>query len=105
MSAQRYRLLFNPIFEKDLDEITDYISIHLQNPEAALRLVDDLENAIYRRLGTPLAFAPYPSSKARPHPYYRMNARNYSVFYVVIEDTMEVRRVLYARRNLDKLLP
>jgi toxin ParE1/3/4 len=66
MSMQRYRLLFNPIFEKDLDEITDYISIHLQNPEAALRLVDDLENAIYRRLGTPLAFAPYPPSKARP---------------------------------------
>lgn len=25
MSAQRYRLLFNPIFEKDLNEITDYI--------------------------------------------------------------------------------
>lgn len=56
MSVQRYRLLFNPIFEKDLDEITDYISIHLQNPEA-LRLVDDLENAIYKRLETPLAFA------------------------------------------------
>ncbi len=34
MSVQRYRLLFNPIFGKDLDEITDYISIHLQNPEA-----------------------------------------------------------------------
>ena len=105
MSAQRYRLLFNPIFEKDLDEITDYIPSICKIQRQHSGWSDDLENAIYRRLETPLAFAPYPSSKARPHPYYRMNARNYSVFYVVIDNTMEVRRVLYARRNLDKLLP
>lgn len=73
MSAQRYRLLFNPIFEKDLNEITDYNPSICKNPEAALRLVDDFGNAIYRWLETPLALAPYPSSKARPHPYYRIN--------------------------------
>ena len=104
MSTQRYKLSFLPLFEKDLNEITDYIANHLQNPDAALRLIDDIEIAINKRLEIPLAFAPYPSSKSRPHPYYRINVRNFSVFYIVIGDTMEVRRVLYAKRDLDSLL-
>lgn len=104
MSTQRYKLSFLPLFEKDLDEITDYIPNPLQDPDAALRLIDDIEIAINKRLEIPLAFAPYPSSKNRPHPYYRINVRNFSVFYVVIGDTMEVRRVLYAKCDLDSLL-
>lgn len=104
MSMKKYKLSFLPLFEADLIEITDYISNNLNNPEVALRLVDDIEIAINRRLETPLAFAPYPTSKNRPYPYYRINIRNFSVFYVVIDDTMEVRRVLYAKRNIDNLL-
>ena len=104
MSMKKYKLSFLPLFESDLIEITDYITNNLNNPEVALRLVDDIEIAINRRLETPLAFAPYPTSKNRPYPYYRINIRNFSVFYVVIGDTMEVRRVLYAKRNIDNLL-
>lgn len=104
MSTKKYKLSFLPLFESDLIEITDYITNNLNNPEVALRLVDDIEIAINRRLETPLAFAPYSSSKNRPYPYYRINIRNFSVFYVVIGDTMEVRRVLYAKRNIDNLL-
>lgn len=104
MSIKKYKLSFLPLFEADLIEITDYISNNLNNPEVALRLVDDIEIAINRRLETPLAFAPYPTSKNRPYPYYRINIRNFSVFYVVIDDTMEVRRVLYSKRNIDNLL-
>ena len=101
---KKYKLSFLPLFESDLIEITDYITNNLNNSEVALRLVDDIEIAINRRLETPLAFAPYPTSKNRPYPYYRINIRNFSVFYVVIGDTMEVRRVLYAKRNIDNLL-
>ena len=104
MSMKKYKLSFLPLFESDLIEITDYITNNLNNPEVALRLVDDIEIAINRRLETPLAFAPYPTSKNRPYPYNRINIRNFSVFYVVIGDTMEVRRVLYAKRNIDNLL-
>lgn len=104
MSTKKYKLSFLPLFESDLIEITDYITNNLNNPEVALRLVDDIEIAINRRLETPLAFTPYSSSKNRPYPYYRINIRNFSVFYVVIGDTMEVRRVLYAKRNIDNLL-
>ena len=101
---KKYKLSFLPLFEEDLNEIVDYISTGLQNPSAADHLIDDIESAINKRLEAPLSFAPYPSLKKRPHLYYRINVRNFSIFYVVIDDTMEVRRVLYSKRDLNKLL-
>ena len=103
MNKQTYKLTFLPLFEKDLLEITNYIINTLQNPSAAHRLVDDIELAIIKRLEMPLSYAPYQSSKLRRHPYYRINVRNFSIFYVVIDDTMEVRRLLYSKRNIDEL--
>ena len=67
-------------------------------------MIDDIELAIVKRLEMPLSFAPYQSSKIKNHPYYRINVRNFSIFYVVIDDTMEVRRLLYSKRNIDKLI-
>lgn len=104
MQAKNYKLSFLPLFEDDLNEIVDYISLMLKNPIAAHRLVDEVEHAILKRLENPLSFAPFPSSKPRKTPYYRIQVRNFSVFYVVIQDTMEVRRILYSKRNLDTLL-
>lgn len=104
ISKKRYKLTFLQIFQEDLLEVVDYISNTLQNPDAAKRLVDDIELAIAKRLEMPLAFPPYQSARIREYPYYRINIRNFSVFYVVIDDTMEVRRFLYAKRNVDYLL-
>ncbi|QRG86682.1 type II toxin-antitoxin system RelE/ParE family toxin [Bulleidia sp. zg-1006] len=104
MNRRTYKLTFLPLFEKDLLKITDYITNTLQNPGAAHRLVDDIELAIVKRLEMPLSFVPYQSSKIRKHPYYRINVRNFSIFYVIIDDTMEVRRLLYSKRNIDELL-
>lgn len=104
MQQKTYKLSVLPLFEEDLNEIVDYITYKLQNPNAALRLVNDIEIAINTRLETPIAFAPYPSAKERPYPYYRINVRNFSVFYVVIDDVMEMRRVIYAKRDIDNLL-
>lgn len=104
MNKDSYKLTFLPLFKEDLLEVVDYIANTLKNPDAAHRLVDDIELAIVKRLEMPLAFAPYRSAKIRQHPYYRINVHNFSVFYVVIDDTMEVRRLLYAKRNIDALL-
>ena len=104
MQEKRYKLSFLPLFEQDLNEIVDYISIDLINPKAARKLVDDIEKAILKRLETPLMYAPYESSKTRKNSYYKIKVKNFLIFYVVIEDTMEVRRILYSRRNIDSLI-
>jgi len=99
-----YILSYLPQFEHDLAAARDYITFTLQNPEAAHRLIDDTEKAILKRLENPLSFQQYPSVRKREHPYYRINVRNFSVFYVVIENVMEVRRFVYNKRNLPEIL-
>jgi plasmid stabilization system protein ParE len=101
---KEYTLCYLPLFEQDLAEARDYIAFTLQNPEAALRLVKDTEAAILKRLNNPLAFKPYHSVRDRKQPYYRINIRNYSVFYVVIGNVMEVRRFVYSKRNLPEIV-
>ena len=100
--AEKYRLKFLPLFETDLNEITDYIAFQLQNPAAAERLVDDVEKAICDRLPNAGSFEPYRTTGQHPHPYYYIRVRNFLIFYVLIGDVMEVRRIVYARRDLSR---
>lgn len=104
MIGKRYELRILPLFEEDLNEIVDYIVYRLQNPIAAEKLVDDVEAAIEERRSCAEAFEPYSSSRKREHPYYRIQVRNFTIFYVVIDGTMEVRRILYSRSNIKKKL-
>lgn len=104
MDGKHYELRILPLFEDDLNEIVDYITFRLRNPIAAERLVDDVQAAIHERLSCVEAFEPYRSTKEREHPYYPIQVRNFTVFYVVIGNTMEVRRILYSRRDLKKIL-
>ena len=101
---KKYTLSYIALFEQDLMAARNYIAFTLQNPTAALRLVDDTHAAILKRLDNPLGFEPYKSTRDRKHPYYRINIRNFSVFYVVIGNTMEVRRFSYSKRNLPEII-
>ncbi|MEY8360291.1 type II toxin-antitoxin system RelE/ParE family toxin [Anaerotruncus colihominis] len=102
MNDKPYKLSILPLFEEDLNQIVDYISHRLKNPIAAENFVDEVEKAIYERLTCAESFEQYHSVRERQYPYYRIQVRNYSIFYVVIGDTMEVRRIIYSRRNLKK---
>lgn len=101
---KRYHLRYLDLFEEDLNQIVDYIMHHLESPEAAANLVSDVEEAIKKRCTCAEAFEPFQSNRDRQHPYYRIYVHNYTVFYVVIGDVMEVRRILYSRRDLAELL-
>lgn len=102
MDGKQYKLQILPLFEDDLNEIVDYIANRLQNPIAAENLVDAVEAAIAERLTCAEAFEPYRSSKERRYPYYRIQVKNFTIFYVVIDDIMEVRRIIYSRRDITK---
>ena len=101
---KKFNLRYLPLFEQDLAEARDYIAFTLQNPVAALRLVEDTEEAILERLNNPLGFEPYRSARDWKQPYYRINIRNFAVFYVVIGNVMEVRRFVYGKRNLSEIV-
>ena len=101
---KNYTLRYLPLAKDDLLEIVDYIQNNLQNPIAAQNILDKIENAILERLKNPESFAIWNSKKIREHPYRRINVGNYTVWYVVIDDVMEIRRILYSRRNEEELI-
>lgn len=102
MENINYKIKYLPQFEQDLSEIVDYISNKLMNPMAATNLVNEVEKSILKRLESPLSYEAFPTTRKRKNAYYRIYVKNYMVFYVVIEEVMEVRRILYDRRNLSK---
>ena len=100
----KFELRYSPLFYEDLDKITDYLLFELKNELAAKKLVDNVEEAIKKRLASPLSATTYRSLVRRSHPYRRILVSNYLIFYVVIDDSMIVRRMLYGRRDLDRIL-
>jgi plasmid stabilization system protein ParE len=100
----KFELRYSPLFYEDLDKITDYLLFELKNELAAKTLIKNSEAAIKKRLGSPLSTAPYRSISSRPHQYLRILVGNYLIFYVVIDNVVIVRRMLYGRRDLDRIL-
>jgi addiction module RelE/StbE family toxin len=99
-----FELRYSPLFYDGLDRITNYILLDLKNEIAAKTFIDNVETAIRKRLENPLQAAIYPSMRRRQYDYRRIIVGNYLIFYVVIEHKMIVRRLLYGRRDLDKIL-
>lgn len=109
MADANYQLRYLPIFYEDLEEKILYIADRLKNPEAENDLIDAVEKAIMDRLPVAESFEPYYSLKDRKYPYYRIYVKNFTVFYVIIDDEgadkiMEVRRFLYNRQNRDRIV-
>lgn len=98
-----YKLKYSPLFKDDLKSVSEYISKTLKNPQAAKRLVAETRKAIRNRLSFPLGAEPY-HIEGTDRSFYRIYVNNYTVFYVVIDDVMEVRRFLYSARDFDRLL-
>jgi plasmid stabilization system protein ParE len=102
--VKKYTLSYLPMFDADLLESWEYIAFKLKNPTAADRLVSDTEKAILERLKAPESFEKFHSDKEREYPYYRIYIRNFTVWYVVVDNVMEVRRFLYRKRSAEDFL-
>ena len=82
----------------------EYITINLEAPQAALNLLDELEKSITNLKEFPLAHRLYRPIKPIPTEYRVLTVKNYLVFYVVLENTIEIHRMIYKKRNLSQLV-
>ena len=100
-----YTLRYLPIAKQDLADAINFILKEYKNPIAAENTLDKIEQAIMKRLEDgPESFAIWQSAKKREYPYRRINVGNYTVWYVVIDNVMEIRRIQPARRNEELIL-
>lgn len=92
----------------DLNSIVDYIADVKKNPIAALNLLDKIEEAVNKRTPVADSFEPITSAKDREHTYYKITVNNYFIFYIIIneedKDIVEYRRVIYNKRNWNRII-
>ena len=103
MNNKKYTIIYLPLFYKDLNKITKYITKKLKNRIAADNLLTEVKQKIEKRAYSPTSYEIYSSTK-RKHIYYRLYIKNYIVFYIVKDNIMEVRRILYNKRNFYNII-
>jgi plasmid stabilization system protein ParE len=101
-----YKLEYLPVARRDMIEIVRYISQELQNPTAADQLAMELIEA-----GDSIPKFPYANPAFIPirplkHEYRKLLVQNYFMFYWVdeVKKLVTVARVVYARRDYERLL-
>lgn len=101
-----YELEYLPAARQDMVDIVRYISRELCNPSAAERLAMELIQAGDRIPGFPYANPTYTPIRPLKHEYRKQPVRNYIMFYWVDESKklVTVARVIYAKREIDRLL-
>lgn len=104
MEMKTYKLRYLPLFEEDVKNVAAYISHVLQNPDAAHNLIDDVETAILNMLYHPAIYEKVFSQCERVNPYYRIYVKNYTIYYVILDDIVEIRRFLYNGRDMNRLI-
>jgi len=102
--ANKYTIRYTATFIKQFNNISKYIIYKLQNRIAAESFYYEVINEIEKRSENPESFEKYKSRRKRKNTYYKINVKNYTIFYVVQNNTMEIRRILYSRRDLDNLI-
>lgn len=99
---EKYKVKIYPAAKQDLLDIVDYLNT--LSPDAALRYYDLLIEEIAGLSSMPER-CPRPKDLALVAKGYRcLLVKNYLVFYVVDRDTVQIRRILYGRRDYSSLL-
>ena len=99
---ERYKVKIYPSAQQDLRDIVDYLKT--LSPSAALRYYDKLTEEI-ASLSTMPERCPRPRDLALAAKGYRyLIVENYLIFYVVSGGTVQIRRILYGRRDYRALL-
>lgn len=97
-------ILYSLEAQNDLDEIWEYISFELCNPQAAANTVNNILDIVdslkdFSEIGIPL------SSLTDVECDYRfLSSGNYMVFYRVNEQDVFIDRILYGRRDYLRIL-
>ena len=104
MAKIKYTIKYTATFINQFNNISKYFIYKLKNKIAADKFYNEVIKEIEKRSINPEGFEKYISSRNRKNNYYRIYVKNYIIFYVVKDNTMEIRRILYSRRNFDNLI-
>lgn len=99
LQKKRYKIIYSNDFLDDLKAITTYISRNLCNSTASMALNTAVFSAIKDRSRMPAAFERLTIGNNKI--YYRIYVKNYVVYYTIDNDTISIKRILYAASDIE----
>lgn len=88
--------------QEDMEEIADYLNT--LSPQAAFRHYDMLVEKINSLSDMPERCPLVRDTQLRLRGYHYLVVESYLVFFVIIGDVVQIRRVLFGRRQYESLL-
>ena len=104
MANKKYDIRYLPTFISQFNHILYYITYELKNKIAADIFYNEVVKQIEIRSKNPEAYEVFKTIEEGKSKYYKINVKNYTVFYVVKDNVMEIRRIYYGQRNFDNLI-
>ena len=103
---EEYAVIITPDAENDLNALDDYITFELLAPDTAIAYIAFIKQEL-----ASLGHMPKRYRLVDDEPWYsrgvrRMNAKNFAVFYIVLDDYNEVyiQNVIYQKRDIPQVL-
>lgn len=98
---EEYTVLVTPQAEEQLQEIVRYIANTLQEPLAAIRLLDALENEIASLSIFPARAALTEEEPWRSYGIHKIPVKNYLIYFWIDETdkTVHITAVIYGKRD------
>lgn len=98
------QLFFSPEAQKDLHGIKTYISLELENPDAASNTISKIMNSIRKLSEFPEIGANLGSILGVQTNYRYLISGKYISFYRYQDDTVYIVRILYGKRDYLRIL-
>ena len=98
----KYRVEYLPLAYEDLDEVFNYIAT--ESAASAINLLGKIDEAVLHLEAFPEMGAIAKNRSLANKGYRIIIVEDYLIFYVVLGDIVEIRRIVSGRRNYVKLL-
>ena len=99
-----YKIHYLPLALDDLKNIVRYIAHNLEAPRAAGNLIKKIDKEVLKISENPFRCHLYTPIEKMKYEYRILNIDNYSLFYIVVKEKVEIHRVLYSKRDILRLL-
>ena len=99
-----HKIHYLPLALDDLKAIMKYITYELESPRAAERLLSKIDRGVQKIAENPYRCHLFASSGKLKHEYRVLHIDNYSLFYVVNNERVEIYRVIHAWRDIPQIL-
>ena len=99
-----HEIHYLPIALDDLKSIVRYITYKLESPRSAERLISKIDKEVQKIASNPFRCHLFISQEKLKHEYRVLRIDNYSLFYVVENEKIEIHRVIHALRDTSQII-